>query len=51
MNDLSYDIKMWAEVSFVFTMHAFDEQTDRRTQTDFDSNTVRMHSQLHGKNH
>jgi len=34
---------------FVTTMHAFDGWTDR--QTDVDSKTVRMHSQLHGKNY
>jgi len=31
-------------------MHAFDKRTDRQTDTDFDSKTVRMHAYSHGKN-
>ena len=45
MIDFSYGIKIWAEVSFVLSH--FTRLTDR--QTDFNSNTVCMHSQSHGK--
>jgi len=48
-----YSVKMWAEVSFVlFTMHAFDGQTDGRTDSQiFYRKSVHMHSQSHGRNH
>ena len=31
LNDLSYGIKIWTDFSSVVTIHAFDRQTDGRT--------------------
>ena len=50
LNDLLYGIKIWTQLFFRFvTMHAFDRQTDRRTDGIFIA-IPRLHFMQRGKN-